>query len=111
VQVAHVAGYVQCRDLPFSVTRLIKPADDARDDQRGVIDTFSKRDKIPVPLNLLGVTGEVENCLPFFITKDRAAGQSVEKRLKIGSTGVSHTVLPVRKREQNVSQAPTPAGD
>jgi hypothetical protein len=77
MEISHIAGDVNGRNLALAIRILTETTNKACDDQAGVINPLSMRNEVPICLHMLSAPREIENCLLLLFREHRAAGQSV----------------------------------
>ena len=99
MEVRHITGDVERRDLTLAFGVLAEASDYTFNDEAGVVDRLIESHEIAVRLHLRGMYRQVQDGLLFGFGKERAAGEPVEEALKIRSVLVGHDELPTCNRE------------
>ena len=84
MEIRHIARDMEGRDLPIALAILAEAADEAVDDQAGMIHSLPEADEVAVGLDLGRVPGKVQYRLLFRRAQAGAGRETPEKQLKDG---------------------------
>jgi hypothetical protein len=90
IQVRHVTGNVDSRNLPHAIGVLAEATDEPGHEEAGVVDVLAEFDNIMVGDVSLSMSGQLEDCLLFGSGEDRATGQPVKETLKLRLSRCRH---------------------